>query len=88
MPYIPLEDRPQYNTEIHSLVKKLNENGWPEGHVNFIIFSIMRQWFLKVKRYHTIARLTGVLENVKQEFYRTHAAPYENQAINKNGNIE
>jgi hypothetical protein len=31
--------------------------------------------------------LTGVLENIKQEFYRRVAVPYEEEKIVKNGDI-
>jgi hypothetical protein len=37
--------------------------------------------------YPKIAVITGVLENIKQEFYRRVAVPYENQKINENGDI-
>lgn len=38
-------------------------------------------------RYFKINRAVGVLECVKQEFYRRLAAPYEDSAIAKNGDI-
>jgi hypothetical protein len=38
--------------------------------------------------YPKIAIITGVLENIKQEFYRRAAAPYEDLKINQNGDIK
>ena len=38
--------------------------------------------------YTKIAMITGVLENIKQEFYRRIAEPYENQKIVQNGDIK
>ena len=38
--------------------------------------------------YGKIAILTGVLENVKQEFYRRAAAPYEDKKIIQNGDVK
>jgi len=37
--------------------------------------------------YKKIVVITGVLENVKQEFYRRLATPYENQKIEENGDV-
>ena len=38
--------------------------------------------------YSKIAMVTGVLENVKQEFYRRIAASYEDKKIVENGDIK
>jgi|688.fasta_scaffold32642_9 hypothetical protein len=38
--------------------------------------------------YQKIAIITGVLENIKQEFYRRVAAPYEDSKIVSNGDIK
>lgn len=38
--------------------------------------------------YKKIAIITGVLENIKQEFYRRLATSYENEKIVSNGDIE
>ena len=38
--------------------------------------------------YWLIATLTGVFQNLGQEFYRRLAAPYEDQAMAKNGDVE
>jgi hypothetical protein len=38
--------------------------------------------------YNKIAMITGVLENIKQEFYRRIAAPYEDTKIIQNGDIK
>jgi hypothetical protein len=38
--------------------------------------------------YVKIAMITGVLENIKQEFYRRVASPYEDKKILENGDIK
>jgi hypothetical protein len=38
-------------------------------------------------RYGTIATVTGVFKNVADEFYRRVAAPYEDEQIEKNGDV-
>ena len=42
---------------------------------------------LPSRRYASIARATGVLENVKQEFYRRYAAPYEDEQRERSGDV-
>ncbi len=37
--------------------------------------------------YSKLAVITGVLENVKQEFYRRVGEPYEDKKIRENGDI-
>ena len=38
--------------------------------------------------YSKVAMITGVLENVKQEFYRRVAVPYEEEKLVMNGDIK
>lgn len=38
--------------------------------------------------YPKIAIITGVLENIQQEFYRRAASPYEDKKIAENGDIK
>jgi hypothetical protein len=38
--------------------------------------------------YKKIAVITGVLENIKQEYYRRIAVPYEDEKIVENGDIK
>lgn len=40
-----------------------------------------------LKRYFYIALMTGVFTNVKDEFYRRFAAPYEDKMIDTNGDV-
>ena len=38
--------------------------------------------------YAKLAIITGVLENIKQEFYRRVASPYEDLKAKQNGDVE
>ena len=87
MPYIKLEDRANYDDDIFDIVVHLGENGWPSGHVNYVIFSIVLDWFRARPCYATICSIMGTLSSVAQEFYRKQAAPYEDEAEKKNGPI-
>lgn len=100
MPYIPPEQRGELNTRIDQLVdqmthiitedKKPNETAYL-GVLNYVITRISQQLIRKLFggfRYHFIAGVTGALENVKQEFYRRIAGPYEDDAISNNGDVD
>ena len=94
MPYIAQDRRKQLDGEIEALQKRLTEiSHWSspssgnEGDLNYVISRLVGSAFLNETRYHTIARVTGVLDNVKAEFYRRLGVPYENEAIEKNGDL-
>lgn len=87
MPYIAPDRRDRLNKKINKLIKKLREMGNEAGDLNYTISLLLLAQFETETRYHTIARLTGVLENVKEEFYRKKAVPYEEEAIERNGDI-
>jgi hypothetical protein len=57
------------------------------GVVNYCITRIVNKMMGEIS-YPKIAVMTGVLENIKQEFYRRAAAPYEDRKINQNGDIK
>jgi hypothetical protein len=57
------------------------------GDINYT-FSRILGGLMGEPSYSKIALITGVLENIKQEFYRRVAASYENTKINENGDIK
>lgn len=56
------------------------------GDINYT-FSRVAAGVMGNVTYGKIAMITGVLENIKQEFYRRVAEPYENTKIAQNGDI-
>ena len=56
------------------------------GEINYT-FSRVLAGCMKDTSYGKIAIITGVLENIKQEFYRRVAQPYEDKKISENGDI-
>jgi hypothetical protein len=98
MPYIQEDIRKELDVCIEKMInclgtpKSLNGNMTNEdflsivGDINYtfsrIIASLMGQ-----PSYGKIAIITGVLENIKQEYYRRVASVYENQKIISNGDI-
>jgi hypothetical protein len=87
MPYITDEKREGLDGAIEDLQAELSREGRGEGDLNYVISRLVGGAFEDEPRYHTIARVTGVLENVKQEFYRRVAVPYEDDAASVNGDI-
>jgi hypothetical protein len=57
------------------------------GVMNYCITRIINKMMGDIS-YSKIAVMTGVLENIKQEFYRRAAAPYEDRKINQNGDVK
>lgn len=91
MPYIAPEDRALLDPSIDALVEALRQRtadrgGDFEGFLNYAITRTVLG-VLPERRYRSIARATGVLENVKQEFYRRYAARYEDEQIEKSGDV-
>ena len=87
MPYIKQDRRKTLDSSIEALQIRLAAAGGNEGDLNYVISRLIGSAFLNDTRYHTIARVTGVLDNVKAEFYRRLGVPYENEAIEKNGDV-
>lgn len=87
MPYIAEDRRAKLDPHVSEVISTLRELGWNEGDLNYTISRLVGAAFEEESRYHTIARVTGVLKNVADEFYRRIAGPYEDQAIKKNGDV-
>lgn len=97
MPYINEEERLELDDCIDQMIKRISKIHMqinnPRDFSNFLgrinyCFSRVIMGVMKTISYKNIAMATGVLENIKQEFYRRLAAPYENQKINENGDIK
>ena len=88
MPYIARERRADLDETINHLGYILGVLGHKPGDLNYVISRLVGNKWLSNPRYQSIAEITGVLENVKQEFYRRTAAPYEDSAIKKNGDLK
>jgi hypothetical protein len=96
MPYIKEEERLELDLAIEYMIKAIKENKTslnnPHNFANFLgrinyCFSRVIAGVMGTVSYSKIAMATGVLENIKQEFYRRIAAPYEDQKILENGDI-
>ena len=57
------------------------------GDINYFVSRLIGQLMGDVS-YGKICIITGVLENIKQEYYRRVASPYEDKKITENGDIK
>lgn len=57
------------------------------GNLNYTVTRICASLLAGKPSYSKVAIITGVLENVKQEFYRRVASPYEDRKIIENGDV-
>ncbi|MBS7614189.1 hypothetical protein KEJ18_00370 [Candidatus Bathyarchaeota archaeon] len=87
MPYIKPERRTKYAKVIEELTGILKELPPEEvdGELNYVVTRILKAVY--PLRYYHINKAIGVLECIKQEFYRRIAAPYEDEKIKENGDV-
>jgi hypothetical protein len=93
MPYTAQYKREKLDTHIDALadaIKKITaESGESLSYAGMLNYSCTTL-ALKIapeKRYGTIATISGVFANIGDEFYRRYAAPYEDEQIEKNGDV-
>ncbi|KKL64712.1 hypothetical protein LCGC14_2162250 [marine sediment metagenome] len=88
MPYIKKEDQKLYDGRLDDLCFALEEQGYIDGHVTYVLFKIMARWFFNSPAYSTIASIRGCLAGTLSEFDRKHGFPYEDKKIRENGNVD
>jgi hypothetical protein len=93
MPYIKQEFRPRLDSHVEALIKEIkgivDEQRDPHavaGLLNYICTKLALG-VIPEKRYWAIALIAGVFRNIGDEFYRRYAAPYENEQIERNGDV-
>lgn len=87
MPYIPQNQRENYDDLINGLVNRLEQREFHLGHLNYIISSLVRRVIDDEDGYEWLSSIGGVLSDVRDEFYRTVMVPYEQAKIEENGDI-
>lgn len=97
MPYIKEEERQELDSCIDQMIICIRENKTsfnnPRDFQNYLgrinyCFSRILGGLMKEPSYNKVAMITGVLENIKQEFYRRVASSYEDKKIIENGDIK
>lgn len=81
MPYIKQERRTIYAQGAYPVQEVA-------GDLNYQLTVVIRHYLeTKGTNYSTINDIIGALEGAKLEFYRRVAAPYEEEAIKRNGDL-
>ena len=96
MPYILEEKRHKLDPAIDQLYQLLGElelddfenDNNTQGNLNYIITRLLHKVYTQPLNYQSVNDVVGLLTCVKDEFYRTQAAPYENQKAHDNGDIK
>lgn len=87
MPYIKPERRLKYDkvlTELTGMLKVLPVED-VDGEINYLVTKLLKEVY--PLRYFHLNRAMGVLECIKQEYYRRVAAPYEDTKIAESGDV-
>lgn len=87
MPYIKAKDRVKYEKTLDKLIELLKDlpSDQIDGELNYIVTKILKEIY--PLKYYYLNRAIGVLECIKQEYYRRVAAPYEDLKIKQNGDV-
>ena len=87
MPYIKPERRTKYEKVLAELIGVLKSLPLEEvdGETNFVVTRILKEVY--PLRYYHLNRAVGVLECIKQEYYRRVVAPYEDKKIEESGDV-
>jgi hypothetical protein len=87
MPYIRAEKRVKYEKVLNELTRILKSLPTEEvdGELNYVVTKLLKEVYPLC--YFNINRAVGVLECIKQEFYRMVAGPYEDKKIKDSGDI-
>jgi hypothetical protein len=87
MPYIKPESREKYNKVLKELISILTSvpTEQVDGELNYVMTKMLKEVY--PLRYFHLNRAIGVLESIKQEFYRRVVGPYENLKIQESGDV-
>ena len=90
MPYIKPADRLGLDEHINALANAITTMSKDTYAFAGLLNYSCTRLALKVnpaRRYWTIALITGVFKNIADEFYRRYGVPYEDEQIQKNGDV-
>lgn len=82
MPYIKREARPYIDEWVKSMPPMVST-----GHMNYTITRILMSFIGGTHSYSQFNDVIGLLECIKQEFYRRMVATYEEDKIIENGDV-
>lgn len=86
MPYIEDNERRKFDAVLDEFYN-IDSNTLTPGDLNYLISSMIWYAFENKRSYTKGNELVGMIECVKQEFYRRKLVPYEDEKISENGDI-
>lgn len=87
MPYIKKDSRPYFDAYIGNLERDNNGVPYTAGELNYFISKLLWRQFYHSKSYAKANEIVGLLECIKQEFYRRVVGPYEDVKCQENGDV-
>ncbi|KKU86189.1 MAG: hypothetical protein UY15_C0014G0031 [Parcubacteria group bacterium GW2011_GWA2_47_9] len=94
MPYIPQQHRPKLDPKIEELAKAIKEVSKELGDEKTDFAGVLNYCCTRLalevipeRRYKFMALVHGAFGTMAEEFYRRYVAPYENEQIEKNGDV-
>lgn len=87
MPYIPATHRPALDPIIEALQKRLRELGANRGDVNYTVTRLALGVLAVSPGYKNYSDAIAALQDAADEIKRRCLGPYEDLAINKNGDV-
>lgn len=85
MPYIKLAARNRFENLLHQVVQTMPSDA---GELNYFISRIIDTYIqIKGKNYANLNEVIGVLECVKQEYYRRIVSVYEDEKLKTAGDV-
>lgn len=88
MPYIDQRARKAIDPALRGVLALITTKKLEAGDINYLITRILLTYLEKNGyRYKDINEVMGILECVKQEFYRRVVAPYEEQRKKERGDV-
>lgn len=87
MPYIQYDQRPAYDPSIAYLCTRLRTLPTNDmvGHLTYVIFALLVRMLPKNAKFFDRAVLEEAASRAVQEYVRRHMDPYEDDAIQRNG---
>jgi len=92
MPYLTQDDKDKFtaNSDDNGVTEYLSKLPLSSfaGHLNYLNFKIVRRWIaVNGKKYFAFATIIGTLVCCVLEIYRRLVASYEDEKIQKNGDV-
>ncbi len=88
MPYISRKERGRYQELVSQLAAVISEDKIVRpGQINYVVSLLLDRVYGSKMRYSDHNEVIGVLECIKQEFYRRKTSPYEDQKIFSEGDL-